>query len=286
MGKNDYIIVTPCKNEEKSLPGLIESVLNNTIKPNLWVIVDDGSTDSTPDILRDFEGKYGWVHIIHGVESVRDLTFHYSKIVDHAIKYAIGFCENNDIPCDFISLIDADMLLGKDFFESILERMNSDPCIGVCSGSAAYYLNGSLVNETGRSQNPIGGLRVWRKKCFEDSGGFPQSYSADSVSNVLAILGGWKIMKYNDIIAITARPTTSTEGFWKGYKTRGKSDYYRGYHPLYVLFKSVKYCLKRPYYIGVAYLYGFVYGVFFIKEKIHIPEVRCYYRNKYKEFFD
>lgn len=286
MRKNDYIIVTPCKNEEKSLPGLINSVLNNTIRPNLWVIVDDGSTDSTPHILREFSEKHEWVHIIRGKESVRDLTFHYSKIVDYAIKYAIDHCETNEVPCEFISLIDADMLLENNFFESILERMNKDPKIGVCSGSAAYYMNETLVNETGRSQNPIGGLRVWRKKCFEDSGGFPYSYSADSVSNVLAILAGWKIVKYNDIIAITARPTTSTEGFWKGYKTRGASDYYRDYHPLYVLFKSLKYFLKRPYYIGAAYLYGYIYGLFFIKEKIDIPEVRCYYRNKYKEFFD
>lgn len=286
MRKNDYIIVTPCKNEEKSLPGLINSVLNNTIRPNLWVIVDDGSTDSTPHILREFSEKHEWIHIIRGEESVRDLTFHYSKIVDHAIKYAIGYCEANSISCEFISLIDADMLLETHFFESIIERMNKDPEIGVCSGSAAYYLNDILINETGRSQNPIGGLRVWRKKCFEESGGFPHSYSADSVSNVLAILAGWKIMKYNDIIAVTARPTTSTEGFWKGYKTRGTSDYYRDYHPLYVFFKSIKYFSKRPHYIGAAYLYGYIYGVLVVKEKIHIPEVRCYYRNKYKEFFD
>jgi len=286
MENYDYIIVTPCKNEEKSLPVLIESVMNNTIKPNMWVIIDDGSTDSTPDILKDIEVEYEWVHVIQGKGLVRDLTFHYSKIVDSAIKYSLDFCEKHNVPCEFISLIDADMRLGNDFFEKILERMNKDPGLGVCSGSAAYYQNGMLINETGRSQNPIGGLRVWRTKCFEDSGGFPHSYSADSVSNVLAILRGWKIMKYNDIIAITARPTNSTEGFWKGFKTRGMSDYYRDYHPLYILLKSLKYFTKHPHYIGAAYLHGYVHGLLFIKEKIHIPEVRSYYRSKYKEFFD
>ncbi|KXS41628.1 MAG: glycosyl transferase family protein [Methanolobus sp. T82-4] len=286
MEKYNFIVVTPCKNEEDSLPGLIESVLNSTVKPKMWVIIDDGSTDSTPEILKDFEDRYSWVHVIHGIESERDLSFHYSEIVDSAIKHSLNLCTKKNIPCDFISLIDADMYLDADFFEKILERMDKDPNLGICSGSAAYYLNGELVNETGRSQNPIGGLRIWRTKCFEDSGGFPYSYSADSVSNVLALLGGWKIMKYDDVIAITARPTTSTEGYWKGYKTRGISDYYRDYHPFYVLLKSIKYLAKNPYYIGVAYLSGYMHGVFVLKEKIDIPEVRCYYKNKYKEFLD
>ncbi|WMW23245.1 glycosyltransferase [Methanolobus mangrovi] len=287
MGKYDYIVVTPCKNEEESLPSLIDSVINNTIKPNLWVIVDDGSTDSTPLILENLKNKVEWVYVISEKESKRDLSFHYAQIVDSAIKYSIDFCDKNAISHEFIALIDADMVLDKDFFEKILGQFETDPDLGVCSGSAAYYLGDKLVHENGRSQNPIGGLRVWRKECFEESGGFPLSYSADSVSNVMAILSGWKIKKYNDIIAITSRPTNSTEGLWKGYKVRGISDYYRDYYPIYVLLKSLKYCIKYPFfYIGVAYLYGYIYGVLVVREKIDMPEVRCYYRNKYKEFFD
>jgi glycosyltransferase involved in cell wall biosynthesis len=284
--ESDFIIVTPCKNEEESLPDLIKSVLDNTIKPILWVIIDDGSTDSTPSILSKFQKNNEWVVILHEENSERDLSFHYSKIVDNAIKYSLDFCDNKSLICNYIALIDADMILNEDFFEQIITRLETNPEIGVCSGSAAYYFNGKLVNETGRSQNPIGGLRVWRRKCFEDSGGFPQSYSADSVSNVLAILAGWKIKKYDDIIGITVRPTTSTEGFWKGYKMRGVSDYYRDYHPIYVVMKAFKYFTKSPFYIGVAYLYGYVYGIIKVKEKIEIPEVRHYYRHKYKEFFD
>jgi glycosyltransferase involved in cell wall biosynthesis len=286
MDDYSYIIVTPCKNEEVSLPGLIDSIINNTIKPKLWVIVDDGSTDSTPLILNQLKEENDFVQIIKNQHSKRDLSFHYAEIVNDAINYSIKYCDDSSIPCDFIALIDADMVLHSDFFETIIGRLHSDPDLGVCSGSAAYYVGDKLVNESGRSQNPIGGLRVWRKECFIESGGFPRSYSADSVSNVLAILAGWKIKKYDDIIGITVRPTTSTEGFWKGYKMRGVSDYYRDYHPIYVVMKAFKYFTKSPFYIGVAYLYGYVYGIIKVKEKIDIPEVRHYYRHKYKEFFD
>ena len=64
MGIKDYILVTPCKNEEESLPELARSVVNQAIKPKMWVIVDDGSTDRTPEILRDLALKHNWIQNI------------------------------------------------------------------------------------------------------------------------------------------------------------------------------------------------------------------------------
>ena len=57
-----YILVTAAKNEGKNLPELIQSVAEQTIKPLLWVIVDDASTDNTPQILED-ASKIGRAHV-------------------------------------------------------------------------------------------------------------------------------------------------------------------------------------------------------------------------------
>ena len=97
------------------------------------------------------------------------------------------------------------------------------------------------------------------------------------------MLNGWDTKKYMDIIGIQTRKTNSAEGFWKGYYIRGKSDYYRDYHPLYVISKCVKYSFNYPFYFGIAYLFGYVNGITHLKKKIDIPEVRKYYRNKHLE---
>ena len=286
MIRKNYVVVTPCKNEEKSLPTLASSMVNNTIKPSLWVILNDGSADNTCNILNDLEKEYSWIKVIHEKESIRDLGLHYSNIVNKAIKCAFTTCEKRNIYFEYIGLIDADMILDKDFFEKIIDRFEKNPNLGVCSGTAAYIHKSQRVLEKGRSNHPIGGLRVWRKKCLEDTGGFPTSYSADSVSNVLAIINGWDTKKYEDIVGIQTRKTSSAEGLWKGLITRGKSDYYRDYHPVYVMFKFLKYSIKPPFYIGIAYLLGYIIGITVIKTKIDNPQVRTYYRNKHLELLN
>jgi glycosyltransferase involved in cell wall biosynthesis len=279
----NYILITPCKNEEENLQKLAESIVNQAIKPKLWVIIDDGSTDNTPAILNNLVSEYKWIGIIRGKESIRDLGLHYSEIVNETIKHAFEMCEIQKLSFEYVGLIDADMILEKHFFEKIIERFEINPKLGVCSGSVVYIHKDKRVLEKGRSSHPIGGLRVWRKRCLEDTGGFPISYSADSVSNVLAIIRGWDTRKYDDIIGIQSRKTSSAEGFWKGYITRGKSDYYRDYHPAYVILKAIKYSSSYPFYKGIAYLTGYVNGVVIIKEKIDIPDVRTYYRSKHLE---
>ena len=283
MHLKNYIIATPCKNEEDTLPRLAESIIHQTLKPSLWVILDDGSTDNTPNILNELKIKYNWIEVISSETSKRDLSFHYAEIVDRAIKYAIVICNRTNIDFKFIALIDADMILNHDFFEKMLTRFEDNPKLGVASGSVAYQKDNGIFIEKGRENLPIGGLRVWRKDCFIETGGFPNSYSADAVSNVLAVLSGWETKKYPDIIGVQTRQTSSAEGLWKGYVTRGESDYYRDYHPVYVFFKYIKYLFTYPFYIGIAYACAYIKSVLKRNEKINIPDIRKYYRKKHLE---
>jgi glycosyltransferase involved in cell wall biosynthesis len=278
-----YILITPCKNEEKSLPELAKSIIHQTMTPNLWLIVNDNSTDNSAEILRDLEKKYEWIRVVTSEGGRRDLSFHYATIVNKGMSIALEICSTEKISYEYVSLIDADMILETGFFERIIERFQQDPQLGIASGSTIYLESNKRVIETGRDNLPIGGLRVWKRECFNETGGFPISYSADSVSNVLAILKGWNTKKFDDIVGIQTRRTSSAEGLWNGYRTKGESDYYRDYHPLYALFKFVKYSSTYPFYTGIAYMQGYISGIVWIRKKIEIPEVRQYYRKKHLE---
>jgi glycosyltransferase involved in cell wall biosynthesis len=281
--ESGYILTTPCKNEEKSIPELAESIINQTLTPNLWLIVNDSSTDKSAEILRALETKYSWIRVVTSEGIKRDLSFHYAKVVSEGLSLALEISSSEKITFEYIGLIDADMVLEKHFFEKIIDRFEKNPRLGVASGSTAYFEEEKLVTEKGRENLPIGGLRVWKKECFIETGGFPISYSADSVSNVLAILNGWDTKKFDDIVGIQTRRTGSAEGLWKGYITKGESDYFRDYHPIYTLFKFVKYSFTSPHYIGFAYMEGYINGIVRIRKKIDIPEVRQYYRKKHLE---
>ncbi|AKB65770.1 glycosyltransferase [Methanosarcina mazei] len=281
--KSNYVLMTPCKNEEKSLPKLAESIINQTLTPNLWLIINDNSTDNSPEILRELEKENSWIRVVTSKGTKRDLSFHYAKVVNDGFSLILQKSSIEKISFEYMGLIDADMILENNFFEKIIDRFEKNPSLGIASGNAVYYNGDKLIAEEGRENLPIGGLRVWKKECFIETGGFPISYSADSVSNVLAILRGWDTKKFNDIVGIQTRRTSSAEGLWKGYRTKGESDYYRDYHPLYVIFKFIKYSLTSPSYIGIAYLGGYIRGIIKIRNKIDIPEVRKYYRNKHLE---
>lgn len=282
MKSKDYFIITPCKNEEANLPNLINSILGQSLMPNLWMIYDDGSTDGSQDILTNLEDTYPWVQIIHGGECARDLSFHYARIVDNTISKALEVCSKSN-QCHYAALIDADMVLENNFFEKLISRFEQNPNLGVASGSVVYDFNDLSTLEKGRNDLPIGGLRMWRVECLKQSKGFPISYSADAVSNVLATLNGWDTRKYDDILGLQSRRTSSAEGMWKGYRVKGESDYFRDYHPLYAFFKFFKYMISPPFYIGIAYMQGYLSSVIEKRDKFDVPEVRFYYRNKYKE---
>lgn len=281
-----YVIITPAKNEERNLPKLIKSIKEQTIKPGLWIIVDDGSTDDTPQIIKEVVNSNTWIKSIHLPNSPRDVHKHYVNVCNRGFSSAIEFCKKNNINIDYIGVVDADMILEEKFFEKLINEFRKNPKLGIASGGENYYNSkNELVYQDVKDNMPIGCMRLWTLKCFEATGGYYSSYAPDSVSNVIAILKGWDVRLFPQIKGIHLRRTRSAEGLWKGYRLMGVSDYYRNYHPLFVTSKFLKYLYKRPHYFGVAYMYGYAYSALKRIEKINDKQVSdYYYRTKYNEF--
>ena len=277
--KGYYILVTPAKNEENNLPDVAGSVIKQTMKPKLWVIVDDGSTDGTPIIIKNLESKYEWIRSIRLPQRARDITFHYAYVCKRGFDYTIGYCEENSIDYEFIGLLDADTVLEEKYFEKLINEFKKDRNLGIASGSVYYDINGKPQRDKSNENLPRGTGRLWIKDCFLDSERYLVEPAPDSISNVKAILYGWKIKQFKHIVAIQKRWTGSAEGLWKGYKIKGGVSYYVNKHPLLVLLNTIYFAAKKPYYTGIAFLYGYLISVFKRKEKIDDEEIRDYYWN-------
>jgi glycosyltransferase involved in cell wall biosynthesis len=284
MDMSSYILVTPCKDEEASLPKLAESVLKQQVLPVLWVIVDDGSTDRTPEILANLCLNYSWIKSIRLNEKSRDLGVHVSHVYRTGFDTAIDYCKSNSIRYEYIASVDADIILDSDYYSSLIKEFEFDPKLGICSGHVGNIINETVVWSSYRKDLPSGGARLWKRECFEDTGGFLLTCSPDSVSNVKAKLRGWNTRQFMRAKAVSTRPYSSAQGQWKGYKKLGSNNYFIGYSPLHVLLKGVKLLYNKKGYhkpgMGIAYIMGYYKDFILRKPQIADDEILNYYKNK------
>ena len=277
-----YILITPAKNEEKYLPGLIKSISEQTIEPSLWAIVDDGSTDTTPKILENAKNVYEWVQIIRLEESKRDWGLHLSSVCVTGFDFAIGYCKDHGMDYDYIGLVDADILLEEQYFEKLINEFENDALLGIASGDGANIVNGQIIPTTAwrlwRRDSPSGGARLWRVQCFRETDGYILTGSPDTISNIKAKLKGWETKVFTEIRFVSPRAHTSAAGLWGGYRERGKNDYFIYYPFVYVLLRGMRSLSENPHYIGFAYLYGYFSNFILGRERIDDDEIRHYFK--------
>jgi len=276
----DYILVTPAKDEGENLPFVLKSVTAQTIKPKVWLIVDDGSTDDTSEIIQNAEANYDWIKSIKLAPHPRDITFHYSFVCKTGFDRIISYCAENKIEYQYLGLLDADTEISPNFFESLMNAMQSDISLGVVSGGVHHIVNGNLVWNQSNENLPAGTGRLWRKECFFQTDGYVVEPAPDSISNVKAVLRGWKIKKFKNVIAVERRMTSSAEGLWKGHRVGGEIAYYLNKHPLLVLLNFANLLIKKPHYTCFAYSLGYLSCLVKRLPKISDPEIRDYYWNK------
>jgi hypothetical protein len=169
--------------------------------------------------------------------------------------------------------------LTERYFEDLISAFVHDPTLGIASGGIYYDINGKLqwIREFGKY--PAGTGRLWRKVCFFETEGYMVEPSPDSISNIKAELTGWKTQNIKEIIAIQTRPTSGAEGEWKGYTIDGMNAHYLNKHPMLVLLNVIYFSRQNPYYIGIAYAYGYLKRVIRRGKKIEDEQIKDYYWN-------
>lgn len=318
----NYAIVTPCKNEEWNLPNLIKSVLAQTIRPVLWVIVDDGSTDKSGEILDQFEKEYDWVKVIHLEEAKEYLGAHISYVYNSGFEYIKNYSDESPLLWEYIGILDSDAIAEPEYFEKLIYRFEMNPKLGIASGSTCenteniiHILRGenskfdvtlqeswntypfSLKGKQVRLDLPMGSARLWKRKCFEETGGcFDNINMPDAISNVKAKIKGWETARFPEIKLIE-RSGLSAKGNWYGYQDRGKANYVVNLPLRIILLKALNYSVHKPHYSGIAYFWGYFKSVISrneqVKDKeviryyrtVHLSETRKYHKEKFKENF-
>jgi glycosyltransferase involved in cell wall biosynthesis len=262
--KERYVIITPVRDEEKYIALTIESVINQTVKPLEWVIVNDGSSDNTGRIIDEYASQYSWIRAAH--RENRGFRKAGGGVIE---AFYDGYNSLKSREWDFIVKLDGDLSFENDYFERCLEHFRRDPELGIGGGSIYNAVNGSLKFEKVPVFHVRGATKIYKRDCWKAIGGILNIPGWDTIDEVKANMLGWKTKSFSELKVIHHRYTGTAEGLWRNSIKNGMANYISGYHPLFMFLKCLKRTLQKPYIVGAAGLfYGFISG--YIKK---IPQV-------------
>ena len=168
--QNRYIVISPAKDESERIEKTIDSMLAQSVKPVHWVVVDDGSTDNTPEILDKYAATTDWISVIR---LNRDAERKLGSAEIRAFEVGLQHVENLDF--DFVVKLDCDLKFDPSYFERLLQKFNENPRLGIASGIYLEKLQDSWVEVEMPSYHASGASKMVRAQCFSDIGGFPLS---------------------------------------------------------------------------------------------------------------
>lgn len=256
MPDRRYLVISPCRNEAAHMRRTLDSVAGQTLRPALWVIVDDGSTDETPEILADYAEKHDWIRVVprpdRGHRAVGP------GVID--AFYAGLETVSEEFP--YLCKLDLDLDLPPRYFEALIERMEADPRIGTCSGKPYIRRDGALVSERRGDEMSAGMTKFYRRACFEAIGGFVREVMWDAIDCHKARQMGWKAVSWDhpDLNFEHLRPMGSSQtSIHTGRRRHGFGQYFMGSDPLYFAATAVFRALEPPYVTGgVSMLAGYL----------------------------
>lgn len=260
MNKTKYVLITAAKNEELFIEKTIQSVLKQTIEPEKWIIVSDGSTDNTDKIVKKYSDKHKFIDLIILLSNKERNFSSKVKALNQALKKIDG------IDFDFIGNLDADVTLESSYYEDVISKFDSNPKLGVAGGIILDCI-GDKIHPQNISLNTVAGaVQVFRKQCFEKIGSYiPFKYGGeDAYMETRARMNGWEVKTITELKILHHRPTGSGMGnLLKANFRNGKMYYTLSYMPVFFLVRCFYRIFDRPIIIGsilnlIGYLSAFI----------------------------
>jgi glycosyltransferase involved in cell wall biosynthesis len=252
-----YVLITPAHNEERFITKTLESMVAQTLLPERWIIVNDGSTDKTADIAADFARRFPWIELVH--RSPR-LDRHFGAKV-HAFN--AGLERVGSLDFDVIGNLDADISFDPDYLEFLIRKFAEDPRLGVAGTPFTEGEGYDSARDSFEGENHVaGGCQLFRRRCFEDVGGYTPNPAGgiDWIAVTTARMKGWRTRSFPQKRFHHYRPlgTAGKSGMAASF-SYGEKDYYLGGSPLWQLFRVAYRTTKRPL-DGLALLVGYCWA--------------------------
>jgi biofilm PGA synthesis N-glycosyltransferase PgaC len=268
-----YSVVTPARDEAVNLPQLAASFAAQTIRPTVWYIVDNGSSDGTLEVAHRIAGEHDWVRVLslpgpsvadRGAPVVRALQAGIAALAD---------------PPDVLVNVDADITFEPDYFERLLAKFDGDSALGIASGSA-YELRGGRWEQRFVTGSTVwGASRAYRWDCLQQLLPLEERVAWDGVDEFKANARGWRTVAFEELPFKHHRREGERDGTaWRARRNQGQAAYYLGYRPWYLLLRALWNARREPAALGMAW--GYASSALRREQRNDDPDARAYLRRQ------
>ena len=275
--KRKYLLISPCRNEAAYMQQTLDSVIAQSVRPAKWVIVDDGSTDDTPQILQKYAEAHPWIEVVTRKDRGR-------RAVGPGVIEAFyaGYETIKPDEFEYLCKLDLDLRLPPKYFELLMARMEGDRRIATCSGKSYIEENGTLVDERHGDETSLGMTKFYRVTCFKAIGGFVREVMWDGIDCHRCRMKGWVACSWDipDLRFVHLRPMGSSQaGIYTGRMRHGYGQYFMGTGFFYMLASALFRIGDKPYVLGsMAMLWGWLKSALQGKQRYDDLEFRRFLR--------
>jgi len=246
-----YVVITPVKNEAAFIQGTLESMIRQSVLPLRWIIVDDASSDDTSSIVERYCSQHDWIRLVQRDDNgARERG---GRVVK---AFYDGYDTVRDEDFEVVVKLDGDLTFGPDYFELLLARLQTEPTLGITGGAVYERLNGSDWVLRSAIDHVRGPTKVYRRTCFDAIGGLAASLGWDGLDEWKARALGWKVEVVLQAPLMHYRVTGAATGSLRSRVELGYGAHFMGYHPLFMLTRSIRHMFKPPYLVGGCVMLG------------------------------
>ncbi len=245
---DSYLIISPCRNEAEFMFSTLDSVVSQSVRPAKWIIVDDGSTDATGDILREYASQYDFIEVV-----TKPDRGHRAVGPGVIEAFNLGLESTNLDDYEFLCKLDLDVDLPHRYFEILIQKMHKTPRIGTCSGKPYSRQGKWLLSEKRGDEMSVGMTKFYRVSCYKQIGGFVPEVMWDAIDCHRCRQLGWIACSWDipELRFVHLRAMgSSQDNIYVGKQRHGYGQYFMGTGLIYMLVTSVYRMLHPPYILG------------------------------------
>jgi glycosyltransferase involved in cell wall biosynthesis len=263
------------KDEELHIGETIRSMLGQVHRPRQWIIVDDGSSDSTPSIVAAKTSGVDWVTFISMPSGPRDLG------VREVRAFQTGFAHvRENLDWEYVVKLDGDLMFDARYFADLLGRMAEEPTWGIGSGIYRERHGATWKDVKMPAYHAAGASKIVRRDCYRQIGGFLARKGWDTVDEIRAGLRGWRTGHARDIAFYHLKAEGSAMGPLATQSFHGAIYYRTGGGFLFLSAKVIhRMCTTRPLVVGgLAMLWGYLAARMSGKQRVVDEDEARFYR--------
>ena len=274
-----YVLITAARNEASFIKKTLDSVVTQTVLPERWIIVDDGSTDSTAEIVESYAKSHPWIQLLRRPRRV-DRNF-----AGKVQAVTAGLDQARSLEFEIIGNLDADISFEPDYMEFLLQRLSEDGELGVAGTPFTQDGGYDSARDSFEGDNYVAGpCQLFRYRCFQEIGGYVPNPAGgvDWIAVMTARMKGWKVRAFPEKRFHHYRTLgTAGRGTLGALFSYGEKDYYLGGSPVWQLFRVAYRMGKKPVLLGgLALLFGYVWAALRRVNRVVSPELMRFHRHE------